>query len=176
MGNAFSTPVILAAISLIPFNRYILVLGLVLYAADRHRPSNKLGSLQASIDSVEKTLESANTRNYAELMDVRSEFSEIKLSTSNIKYQLLETRHVSTWNELKEYVRNTKEMRQSINGCKKKVEEIRTSILRLIEVEHQRKLSEDIQTSREITFSFTRRASALNRRIQSSNRSDESIV
>ncbi|KAJ6461354.1 hypothetical protein C8R45DRAFT_1028146 [Mycena sanguinolenta] len=179
MGNALSTPIVLGAISLIPYNRYILgslgLASLLWYAADRHRPSNKLATLEASIESVEKTLESANMRNYAELVHVRSEFSEIKLSTSNIKYQLLETRNVSTRNELKVYVRNTKEIWQSIKGCEKKVEEIRTSILRLTELEHQRKLSEDIQTSREITFSFTRRASALNRHIKSSDISYDSM-
>ncbi|KAJ6461341.1 hypothetical protein C8R45DRAFT_1028106 [Mycena sanguinolenta] len=176
------TSFILGAISLIPYNRYILwslvLASLVLYAGDCQRPSNKLGLLQASIDSVGETLELANKNcktNYAELVEVRSEFSEIKSLASNIKCQLLESRNVSTWNELKEYVRDIKEIWQSINGCKKKVEEIRTSILRLIEVEYQRELSEDIQTSREIISSFARHASALNRRIQSSNISYESM-
>ncbi|KAJ6461359.1 hypothetical protein C8R45DRAFT_1028158 [Mycena sanguinolenta] len=148
----------LGALSLIPYNRYIRwSLGLPSLVL---RPSNKLATLQASIDSAEKTLD---------------EFSEIKLLTSNIKYQWLETRTVSTWNKLKEYVRNTKEIWQSIKGCEKKVEEIRTSILRLTELEYQRELSEDIQTSREMISSFTRRASALNRRIKSSDISYDSM-
>ncbi|KAF7335192.1 hypothetical protein MSAN_02352500 [Mycena sanguinolenta] len=177
MGNALSTPIVLGAISLIPYNRYVLwglcTASLVLYLADGQRPSSKLGLLEASIDSVGKILESANkscTRNYVELIDARSEFYEVKLSGSNIKYRLLETHDISTWNEFVEYVRYSMEMWQSIRQYEKELKEIKISILRIVEAERQRELSEDIQTFREIISSSTHRPFAVNRRVRSSAR------
>ncbi|KAJ6461370.1 hypothetical protein C8R45DRAFT_1179229 [Mycena sanguinolenta] len=161
MCNAFSTSIILGAISLIPYNRYILwtlgLASLVLYGADHQRPSKKFGTLEATINSVGETLKLANTtctRSYVELMDMTTKFYEVKLSASNIKSRLLETHTVSTWKELKEYIRNSKEMWQSTYRCAKRVEEIRTSIERVIEVENQRELLEGIRTSREIMSSL----------------------
>ncbi|KAF7335211.1 hypothetical protein MSAN_02354400 [Mycena sanguinolenta] len=143
----------------------------MLYAADRQRPSKKFGPLDASINSVGESLKvalNATCRmSYVELMDVTRDFYEVKLSVSNIKLQLLETHHVSTWKELKEYIQNAREMWQSIHRCGKRVEDIRTSIERVIEAENRRELLEGIRTSREIMSSLTRRASAVNRRVES---------
>ncbi|KAJ6461363.1 hypothetical protein C8R45DRAFT_1028163 [Mycena sanguinolenta] len=182
MGSTLSTPIVLGAISLIPYNRYILwTLGsvsLVWYAANRQRPSNKLGPLEALTDSLGRTLQFAKgtcARNYLELVDITREFLELKLSASNIRFRLLETHDVSTWKEFVEYVRHSTEIWQSIQQCEKKATEIRTSILCIIEAEHQRELSEEIQTSREIFSSLTRRASAVNRCIKSTG-SYESMV
>ncbi|KAF7335203.1 hypothetical protein MSAN_02353600 [Mycena sanguinolenta] len=183
MDNALSISIILGAISLIPYNRYILwSLGsasLALYAADRQRPSNKLGQLEASIDSVGETLKLAKAscmRNHVELMDVTIEFHEIKFSVSTIKYRLLETRTVSTWSTLKDYVWNTKEIWKSINRCGKKVKQIGNSIERIREAEHQREFSQEIQASREIISSLMHRASKVNRHVRSATGSYESIV
>ncbi|KAJ6461348.1 hypothetical protein C8R45DRAFT_1080861 [Mycena sanguinolenta] len=182
MSNTLSTPIVLGAISLIPYNRYILwslgLASLVLYAADRQRPSNKLEPLEASIYSTGETLAKAKascTRSYAELMDVTSQFYEAKLSVSNIKSRLLEPHSVSTWGELKEFMWNSIKIWQSIRRCGKKVKEIESSVLRIVEAERQRELSQDIQTSREIITSLTRRASAVNRRVGSSARVYESM-
>ncbi|KAJ6505566.1 hypothetical protein C8R45DRAFT_973127 [Mycena sanguinolenta] len=184
MCDALLTSIILGAISLIPYNRYILwglgSAGLVLYAADRERPSNKLRPLEVSINSVGETLDLANAtcttgHNYVELMEVTNRFCELKLSASNIKSRLLETHNVSTWKELKEHARNSKTIWESIHRCEKKVKEIRTLIECIIEAEHQRELSQDIQKSREIMSSLTRRASAVNRHIGSATGSYESM-
>ncbi|KAF7335204.1 hypothetical protein MSAN_02353700 [Mycena sanguinolenta] len=188
MCDALSTSIILGTISFIPDNRFVLwSLGsasLVLYVADRQRPSNKLGLLETSIDSVGETLEAAKTtctRNYAELVDIAHELCELKLSVSKIRSQLLETPPVSTWKELRwkelrEYIRNSKEMWQSIHRCGQKVQVIQTLIERVIAAERQRGLSEEIQKSRETIVSLTRRASGVNRRISSADRSYDSIV
>ncbi|KAF7335188.1 hypothetical protein MSAN_02352100 [Mycena sanguinolenta] len=175
-----SKSIILGAIFLIPYNRYILwTLGsasLMLYAVDRQRPSTKLGLLEASIDSVGESLESAKAnrttgRAYVALMNVTSQFCKLKLSVSNIKSSLLETHDVSSGEELKKYVWDTKEIWQSIRRCEKEAKEIRASILRLIEAECQRELWENIQTSCEIIDSLTRRASVVNGRVQSARTS-----
>ncbi|KAJ6461367.1 hypothetical protein C8R45DRAFT_941263 [Mycena sanguinolenta] len=103
---------------------------------------------------------------YVELMDVTSRFRESCL---------LETHDVSTWKGSKEHARNLKAVWESIHRCEKKVQEIRTSIERIIEAEHQRELSQDIRTFHEIISSLTRRASAVNGRVGSATGSYESM-
>ncbi|KAJ6461346.1 hypothetical protein C8R45DRAFT_941245 [Mycena sanguinolenta] len=73
----FASSSILAAISLIPYNRYILwsigLASFVLYSIDRERPANKLELLEASIEAVGEALKLAKascTMNYAELADI----------------------------------------------------------------------------------------------------------
>ncbi|KAJ6461339.1 hypothetical protein C8R45DRAFT_1179180 [Mycena sanguinolenta] len=166
LGRAFS--IILGAISLIPYNRYILwslgLASLVLYAAGRQRPSNKLRPLQASIDSVEETLELAKAgypRSYVDLMDLTSQLYDVQHqvpTAGNTQYFNLEN--------FVQYVRHSIAVWRSIHQCEKKATEVRTSILCIIEAERQRGLSDEIQTSREILSSLTRRASTVNRRIQ----------
>ncbi|KAJ7238106.1 hypothetical protein B0H12DRAFT_1222149 [Mycena haematopus] len=181
MSDALSTSIVVGAISLIPYNRYILwtlaSASLVLYSADRQFPWNKHGRLEASIDSVGKTLELATAtcgRKYVELMELTSQFPEAKLLTSNIKSRLLETHRMSTWKEFVEYVWNSKEMWKSISRCSNKVEEIRASIERIIEAERQRELSKDIQESRDILSALRRRIPVAN--APSAAGSYESIV
>ncbi|KAJ7238107.1 hypothetical protein B0H12DRAFT_1075378 [Mycena haematopus] len=154
MCDVYSTSIVVGTISLIPYNRYIFwsfsSASLLLYTADRQRPSNKFGLLQTSIDSVGETLELASAtsgcaRNFVELMDVTSRFHD-----------------VSTWDEFVEGLRNFKEIWQSINQCSKKVEEIRISVECIIEAEHQRELSKDIQESRATISSLRRRIRSMN--------------
>ncbi|KAJ6461357.1 hypothetical protein C8R45DRAFT_1108596 [Mycena sanguinolenta] len=180
MSNAVFTSLILGAISVIPYNRYILwSLGLasfVFCSIDRERPANKLELLEASIETVGETLKLAKascTMNYAELADITHEFLEMKLSVSDIKLRLLEPHSISTWQELKEYVRTFQVDWKSVYRCEKKAKQIRTSIKRILEREHQRELSEGIQTSREIISSLTRRRSGANQRIGSATGSYE---
>ncbi|KAJ7238102.1 hypothetical protein B0H12DRAFT_1075373 [Mycena haematopus] len=178
---AFSTAIIAGAISLIPYNRYVVgslgLASLILCGTDRQRPANKLRRLEASIDFVAETLKlttATYARKYVELMELTSRFHEwvplfianspevtktfdfyrAKLSASNIRSQLLETRSVSTRSEFVEYMRNSKEIWQSIRQCSKKVEEIRISIKRIVEADRQRELSKDIEESREIISSL----------------------
>ncbi|KAF7335207.1 Electron transfer flavoprotein-ubiquinone oxidoreductase [Mycena sanguinolenta] len=182
MCDALTTSIILGAISLIPDNHFVLwSLGsasLVLYVADRQRPSNKLGLLETSIDSVGETLKSAKTtctRNYAELVDIAHELCELKLSVSNIRTRLLETPTISTWKdlrwkELREYVWKW----QSIHRCGQKVQVIRTSIERVIAAERQRELSEEIQKSRETILSLTQQVLFVNH-VRSCSTDDERV-
>ncbi|KAJ6461343.1 hypothetical protein C8R45DRAFT_941242 [Mycena sanguinolenta] len=204
MSDALSTSLILAAISLIPYNRYILwSLGLasfVLYRIDRERPANKLEVLEASIEVVGETLKLAKascTTNYAELADITHEFLEMKLAVSDIKFRLLEPHSISSWKVLKDYVRTFQVDWKSVYRCQKKAKQIRISIERILESEHRRELSEGIQTSHKIISSLTRalfypkqlflqhkltrnrdagRASGANRRIGSATGSHEFIL
>ncbi|KAF7335200.1 hypothetical protein MSAN_02353300 [Mycena sanguinolenta] len=85
MRDALSTSFILVTISLIPipYNRYILwslsSASLILYTANRQRPSNKLGQLEALIDAVSEILALAKATckmNYAELVDLTRELCD----------------------------------------------------------------------------------------------------
>ncbi|KAF7335209.1 hypothetical protein MSAN_02354200 [Mycena sanguinolenta] len=113
---------------------------------------------------------------YLELVDIAREVYELKLSVSNIKSRLLETHDISTWEEFVGFMRHSTKMWQRIHKCGKNAKEIQTSISRIIEAEHQRELSQDIQTSKEIISSLARRALAVHRRVESGTTSDGSIV
>jgi hypothetical protein len=63
-------------LSLLPGNRYIALgfvsAALIIYAANRQRPSRKLGRVERKIQACEETLKLAKTncaRNYLELTD-----------------------------------------------------------------------------------------------------------
>jgi hypothetical protein len=76
MCNEISTSILFGILSLLPGNRYI-ALGfvsavLIIYAANRQRPSRKLDRIECKIQACEETLKLAKTncaRNYLELTD-----------------------------------------------------------------------------------------------------------
>jgi hypothetical protein len=76
MCNAISTSVLFGMLSLLPGNRYIALgfvsVALIIYAANRQRPSCKLSRVGREIQACEETLNLAKTnctRNYLELTD-----------------------------------------------------------------------------------------------------------
>ncbi|KAF7356287.1 hypothetical protein MVEN_00960500 [Mycena venus] len=172
MCDPASASTILWALSLMPGNRYILVgvisASFIIYAVTRHRPSYQLGQLEDAIRVAEKILKYAKAnceRKHVELVDGTHCLLKVKLSVSKIRTRLLETRGIRTGVG---YLRNVRQIIQSINQCAKEVKQIQTSTLLIIEAERQRELSEEIRDSHEIldTFvsSFTRRAQAVTRR------------
>ncbi|KAJ7876446.1 hypothetical protein B0H14DRAFT_3130398 [Mycena olivaceomarginata] len=158
MCDAASTAsIIFGALSLLPGNRYILgalvSAGLIIYIANHQRLSHKLGRIERAIEACEETLKHAKSncaRNHVELMDRTRRLLEAKLSASKIQTQLLETRSVTTWEELVEYLQNLRDNVQNINQCAKDVKEIRRSTLLTIEAERQREFFEGIKELREI--------------------------
>ncbi|KAF7356279.1 hypothetical protein MVEN_00959700 [Mycena venus] len=157
MCDTISTSIIFGALSLVPENRYIvLTLGsatLIIYAANRQRPSHKLSRIEDAIQVAEETLERAKAdcaRKHMELVDGARRLLKAKLSASIIQAQLLEPRSITTRKEFVEYLRKVKGIMQSINQCAKDVKEIQTSTLLTIEAERQRKLSEEIKEAGEI--------------------------
>jgi hypothetical protein len=76
MGNATFISILFGMLSLLPGNRYIALgfvsAALIIYAANRQRPSRKLGRVERKIQACEETLKLAKTnctRNYLELTD-----------------------------------------------------------------------------------------------------------
>jgi len=76
MCDAISTSIIFGSLSLVPGNRYILLgLGsasLIIYAANRQRPSHKLSQVKDAIQAAEENLKDAKAncgRNHVELVD-----------------------------------------------------------------------------------------------------------
>ncbi|KAF7356277.1 hypothetical protein MVEN_00959500 [Mycena venus] len=157
MCDTVSTSIVLAVLSLVPENRYILLglslASLITYAANRQRPLHKLGQVEGMIKVVEETLERAqanSARNHVEVMDETSRLLEAKISASKIQDRLLKTQSVTTWNEFVEYLQDLREITQSISQCAKEVKEVRTSILLTIEAERRRQFSERIKECHEI--------------------------
>ncbi|KAJ7792089.1 hypothetical protein B0H14DRAFT_2557519 [Mycena olivaceomarginata] len=157
MCDAISTSMIFGALSLLPGNRYILwalvSTGLIICAANRQRPSHKLGRVEHQIQTCEELLKHAKgncPRNLGEWMDGTRRLLEARLSASKIQSRLLETHSFSTWEELVEYLQNLRSIMRKINQCAKDVEEIQRSTLLTIETERQREFFEGIKELREI--------------------------
>ncbi|KAJ7757300.1 hypothetical protein B0H14DRAFT_3598955 [Mycena olivaceomarginata] len=157
MCNIISTSILFGVLSLLPGNRYIALglvsVALIIYAANRQRPSCKLSRVERKIQACEETLKLAKTncaRSYLELMDGTRQLLEAELSASKIQTQLLETRSVTNWEEFVEYLSDLWEIMQNISQCAKKVKEVRRSTLLAIESERQRQLSEGIKEVCEI--------------------------
>ncbi|KAJ7366208.1 hypothetical protein DFH08DRAFT_929174 [Mycena albidolilacea] len=168
MCDAISTSMIFGALSLLPGNRYILwalvSTGLIICAANRQRPSHKLGRVEHQIQACEELLKHAKgncPRNLGEWMDgtrrlleystiFTKDFERARLSASKIQSRLLETHSFSTWEELVEYLQNLRSIMRKINQCAKDVEEIQRSTLLTIETERQREFFEGIKELREI--------------------------
>ncbi|KAF8143905.1 hypothetical protein K438DRAFT_1783276 [Mycena galopus ATCC 62051] len=167
MGNTLCTSILLGVLSLLPDNRYI-VLGLVstygiIYIVNDQRPSNRLGQVEVAIKSVEETLKRANegwVRNHRELVGLTTALLEAKLSASKIQTRMLEPPSVATCTEFVQYLQYVRDIMRDIAKCAKKVEEIRTKALRIIEAERQHQFSVNIRESPEIfsvvTSSLTR--------------------
>ncbi|KAJ7799828.1 hypothetical protein B0H14DRAFT_2616771 [Mycena olivaceomarginata] len=122
MCDTLSTSILFGTLSLLPGNRYIaLGLGsatLIIYAANRQRPTRKLGRVERTIQACEETLKHAKSncaRNHVELTDGARRLLEAKLSASKIQSRLLETHSVATWEELVEYLLNLRDIMQKIN-------------------------------------------------------------
>ncbi|KAF8143399.1 hypothetical protein K438DRAFT_1783801 [Mycena galopus ATCC 62051] len=123
--DTVSASVVFGALSLLPYNRYIL-LGLlssgIVDIINRERPSNRLGRVEVAIKSVEENLKHVNegwVRDHLELY-VRDIMQDI-----------------------------------TVTKCAKEVEEIRTKALRIIEAERQHQFSVKIRESRKIFSAVT---------------------
>ncbi|KAF7356285.1 hypothetical protein MVEN_00960300 [Mycena venus] len=156
MDNTASA-IILGAVTLMPGNRWILLgLGsatLIIYVANRQRPSHQLGQVEDAVKVAEETLECAKTnctRNQMELMDGMRRLLKAKISASEIRAQLMDTHCITTWKEFAEYVEEMRGITQSISQCAKEVKEVHTSTLRTIEAERRRQFSEGIKECNEI--------------------------
>ncbi|KAF7356282.1 hypothetical protein MVEN_00960000 [Mycena venus] len=157
MCDTVSTSIIMATLSLVPNKGYILLgLGsasLLIYAANRQRPSHKLGQVEGKIKVAEEILKRAkasSARNHVEMMDDTSRLLEAKISASKIRDRLLKTQSVTTWKELVEYLQDLRDISQRINQCAKEVKEVHTSTLLTIEAERRRQFSEGIKECREL--------------------------
>ncbi|KAF7356365.1 hypothetical protein MVEN_00968900 [Mycena venus] len=157
MCDAVSTSAIFWALSIVPGNRYILLglisVTLIIYAVNSQRPSHKLRLVEEAIKVAEEILERAQwncSRNQVELMDETTHLLKAKISASEIRSRLLETDGVTTWKEFVKYLQSLRDITQKMKQCAKEVKEIQTSILRTIEAERRRKISEGVQESQEI--------------------------
>ncbi|KAJ7042836.1 hypothetical protein C8F04DRAFT_1074991 [Mycena alexandri] len=132
--------------------RYI-ILALVLttltaYAVDLYSPSCRLARLEDAIKAAKDILTRAEncSRDYLELMDMADCLIHVEISTSNIRIQLLDASGLAKW---------SLKIMERINECTKKVEGINTSVLRIMEGEHQYQLKKSSQEKREVIDAIT---------------------
>ncbi|KAJ7140801.1 hypothetical protein C8R44DRAFT_931028 [Mycena epipterygia] len=144
-----------------------------IYAAHHQIPSKKLARLEDAIKVAEGILKGAKEdcapRHHAELLDLEGRLLQAEFSASEIQSQMLKAggvtllesnavldrslsaRIAACYGSLKKYLQNTRGMMKSINKCKKEVEEIRTSTLRIIQEERRHKLVKEIKEVRDVT-------------------------
>ncbi|KAF8166911.1 hypothetical protein K438DRAFT_1774856 [Mycena galopus ATCC 62051] len=165
MWDTVSASVVFGALSLLPYNHYIL-LGLlssgIVDIINWEHPSNRLGRVEVAIKSVKETLKHMNegwVKNHLELaLNAKKIFSSrAKLSASKTQTRMLDTPNVATYTEFVQYLQYVRDIMQDITvtKCAKKVEEIRTKALRIIEAERQHQFSVKIRESREIFSAVT---------------------
>ncbi|KAJ7042999.1 hypothetical protein C8F04DRAFT_1075667 [Mycena alexandri] len=150
MHHTLSVSIILWLISPVLGNtlRYI-ILALILaaftaYAVNLFSPSRRLIRLEDAIKTVEDILARAMescSRDYLELMDLADCLIHVEISASKIRIQLLNASSLEKW---------SLKIMERINECTKKVEEINTSVLRIMEGEHQYQLNKSSREKREV--------------------------
>ncbi|KAJ7042833.1 hypothetical protein C8F04DRAFT_1251642 [Mycena alexandri] len=154
MHHTLSVSMILWFISPLLGNtlRYI-ILALVLmvftaYVVDLYSPSCRLARLEDAIKAAKDTLTYAMencSRDYLELMDLADCLIHVKISTSNIRIQLLDASSLAKW---------SLKIMEGINECTKKVEGINMSVLHIMEGD-QYQLKKSSQEKREVIDAIT---------------------
>ncbi|KAJ7347860.1 hypothetical protein DFH08DRAFT_808640 [Mycena albidolilacea] len=153
--DTLQSSLLLWTLSLIPSNIFHYgALGgasvfLVVYAVHSNLPSAKLSRVYEIITVVEELLTRAKdkcTRDYSFLAESETLLLRVKLSASRAYSQLLEADNMS-W---KSYLQNIISISHSLVMCERELHHIRTTLLLLMEGEHQRKLSEELSESTNI--------------------------
>ncbi|KAJ7881334.1 hypothetical protein B0H14DRAFT_3857802 [Mycena olivaceomarginata] len=135
--DTLQSSLLLWTLSLIPSNIFITVL-----SAARRR-------VHEIITVVEELLTRAKdkcTRDYSFLAESETLLLRVKLSASRAYSQLLEADNMS-W---KSYLQNIISISHSLVMCERELHHIRTTLLLIMEGEHQRKLSEELSESTDI--------------------------
>ncbi|KAJ7347849.1 hypothetical protein DFH08DRAFT_808626 [Mycena albidolilacea] len=128
----------------------LLSVSLTVYALNHNCPSAKLDRLNNTIAVVEGILTQAKPKcmhNYLALAETETRLLRTKLAVSKLHSRLLETRKMRGW---KDYLHNMIAILRGLAIFECEVRDIQMSLLVLIEVAHQRKLTQDIHEIQEI--------------------------
>ncbi|KAJ7441438.1 hypothetical protein FB451DRAFT_1569265 [Mycena latifolia] len=153
--SQLQSSVLLGALSLIPNNmlRYAS-LGIafslaLLYAIHLKRPLTQLSQLEDVVQTTETIICDAKLhcpRDLVSLLEARVRLLKVKRSASMIQCQVLKT-NTLTWKKYRLLSRD-------ISDCVKKVEKIQNDIQLIVEAEHQRKYTDDINETEIILTSL----------------------
>ncbi|KAJ7793066.1 hypothetical protein B0H14DRAFT_2928340 [Mycena olivaceomarginata] len=127
----------------------VMSASIVTYALGHNLPSARLDRLGDVFTVVEELLNNAKKcmRDYVALAETETRFLRTKLAVSKLHSCLLEMRNMRGW---KNYLHNMITILRGLAMLECEVQDIRTSLLVLIEAAHQRKLTQDIHESQEI--------------------------
>ncbi|KAJ7347750.1 hypothetical protein DFH08DRAFT_808536 [Mycena albidolilacea] len=143
-------------LSLIPAKIFpYLALGLlsasfIIYALRHNCPAVRVDRLKNGITVVDEILTHAKAkcmRNYLALVEAETRFLRTKLAVSKIHSRLLEACHMPGW---KIYLRDIFTISRALAMLEREVRDIQTSLLVLIEADHQHKLTVDLHAGQEI--------------------------
>ncbi|KAJ7038854.1 hypothetical protein C8F04DRAFT_1179203 [Mycena alexandri] len=123
---------------------------LVAYTVDHYTPSRMVFRLENTIKTLQNTLDRtvANCpRDCLELRELGYQLTQVELSVSKIRCQLLDMSGLAMW---KKYFQGLRGIFKSITECNKKVKDIDTSVLRIMEGERERQLHTRVEEQRDI--------------------------
>ncbi|KAJ7744179.1 hypothetical protein B0H16DRAFT_995462 [Mycena metata] len=119
------------------------------YGVNLYNPSRRLARLEDAINAAEDNLTHAMEncpKDYLELMDLMDSLFQAKISTSNIRIQLLAASGLAKW---------SLKITKRINECTKKVKKINTTALYIMEGEHQYQLTKSSKEKLEVINAIT---------------------
>ncbi|KAJ7735935.1 hypothetical protein B0H16DRAFT_125207 [Mycena metata] len=118
----------------------LLLVLLVAYVVGYYTPSRMVLRLENTITTLRKTLDHAMLncpRDWAGLSEMGCQLTQVELSLTGIRQQLLDIGGLLVW---RKYFQGLREIFKSITECKKEVKDIQTSVSRIMEGEHERQL------------------------------------
>ncbi|KAJ7735940.1 hypothetical protein B0H16DRAFT_1695510 [Mycena metata] len=121
----------------------LLLALLVAYAVDHCTPSRMILRLEDTTKTLRETFDHAMAncpRDWAELR-------ELGCKLTQIRRHLLDISSLATW---KEYFRGLRGIFKTIRECNKEVKDLQTSVLRIMEAEHEHQLLMRVEEERGI--------------------------
>ncbi|KAJ7735943.1 hypothetical protein B0H16DRAFT_1695513 [Mycena metata] len=127
----------------------LLLMLLVAYIVGYYTPSRMVVRLENAIKTLRNTLKHAKNcpMALAKLAEMGCQLTQVEVSVPGIRGQLLDMGSLETW---KEYFQGLRGIFKTIRECNKEVKDIQTSVLRIVEGEHERQLLMRVEEERGI--------------------------
>ncbi|KAJ7699774.1 hypothetical protein B0H16DRAFT_1484106 [Mycena metata] len=128
----------------------LLLVLLVAYIVGYYTPSRMVVRLEITIKTLRNTLKHAKANcpmDLAKLAEMGCQLTQVEVLVPGIRGQLLDIGSLETW---KEYFQGLQGIFKTIAECNKEVKDIQTSVLRIMEAEHERQLHMHMEEERGI--------------------------
>ncbi|KAJ7750908.1 hypothetical protein B0H16DRAFT_1460609 [Mycena metata] len=128
----------------------LLLMLLVAYIVGYYTPSRMVVRLENAIKTLRNTLKHAKKNcpmDWAKLAEMECQLTQVEVSVPGIRGQLLDMDSLGTW---KEYFQGLRGIFKTITERNKEVKDLQTSVLRVMEAEHEHQLLMRVEEERGI--------------------------